>query len=124
MLLTGLLVKHTIADYLLQTGYMVSNKGRYGHVGGIMHAGLHALLTLPVILILTSPPLATLALILVGEFIIHYHIDWMKEKISDQLNLGPGKIRFWQLHGVDQLLHGLTYVAIVAILFSAQATSV
>ncbi len=119
-LLTCLLVKHTIADYILQTRYMFANKGRYGHPGGLLHAAIHAVLTLPVLFIMPPATLKVLALILAGEFLLHYHIDWMKEQLNTAKCLTPENARFWNLHGIDQLLHGLTYVAIVAILFLTQ----
>jgi hypothetical protein len=37
--------KHAVADFYLQTAYQYSNKGKYGHPGGIIHAGIHAALT-------------------------------------------------------------------------------
>mgnify|MGYP001494538601 CR=1 FL=1 len=43
-------VKHLLADFIWQTGWMVRNKGTYGHLGGIAHAGLHGLLTVPVLI--------------------------------------------------------------------------
>lgn len=120
ILMTSLLVKHAIADYALQTAFMFKNKGRYGHPGGLLHALLHLALTAPVLLLLTSLSPMHIALILGAEFIIHYHIDWSKEQICAHRTLDPECRMFWVLHGLDQLLHGLTYIGIVAIVFILQ----
>jgi hypothetical protein len=54
----------------------------------------------------------------VGEFLIHYHIDWTKEQIERRFNLSTERSGHYFLLGTDQLLHQLTYVGIVAILAS------
>ena len=115
--ITYLMCKHMLADYVWQTPYMFRNKGRYGHPGGLVHAGLHVVMTLPLFLFL-PPATRNLAIaILAGEFVAHYHIDWVKEKLTERYNLVPTMPRFWNLHGADQLMHGLTYVVIIAALF-------
>jgi len=113
-----LAVKHTIADYFLQTPYQYLNKGTYGHPGGIIHAGFHALLTLPVFLILPASSIALAIAIIVGEFVIHYHLDWSKEQLVKRYMLTHADAWFWHLFGLDQLGHMLTYVAIITILVS------
>ncbi len=113
-----LLVKHCIADFFLQTAFQYKNKGIYGHPGGILHAGIHAVSTLPVFLILPPASLAMGILIPVGEFVVHYHVDWLKEQAVKRNGWTPNTPGFWHALGIDQLAHGLTYVAIVAILIS------
>lgn len=109
-------VKHTIGDYLLQSPYQFKNKGIYGHPGGILHSALHAILTLPVFLILPPATLMLALAIMVGEFVIHYHIDWCKEKLNKHYELTQCNERYWYLFGFDQLAHSITYVAIIALL--------
>lgn len=121
-LMAGFMIKHAIADYGLQTAYMFHNKGRYFHPGGILHAGLHVLLSVPVLMLLPPPTMMAMAAILGGEFLVHYHVDWVKERINRDRDLQPDCARFWRLHGLDQLLHGLTYVAMAAALFAVQTT--
>src|SRR5262245_24484334 len=99
-----LLTKHLVFDYFLQTSYMVHEKGIYGHAGGILHSGLHALGTTP--LFLWIPPSASLAAaIIVGEFIVHYHLDWTKEQVVKRMQWTPKEAPFWWALGVDQYLH-------------------
>lgn len=109
-------VKHIVADFFLQTPYQFKNKGIYGHPGGLLHATIHSVLTLPFFFILV-PTTALLAIaVVIGEFVIHYHTDWMKEQYVQRAGLTPQDFAFWQAFGVDQLVHLLTYVAMIAVL--------
>ncbi|MEC9369352.1 MAG: DUF3307 domain-containing protein [Pseudomonadota bacterium] len=110
-----LVLKHTVADFFLQTPYQYLNKGIYGHPGGILHSGIHMALTIPVFLILPTAMLKGV-LILIGEFVVHYHVDWLKERGVRLNGYTPQTAGFWMLMGVDQMAHYLTYLAIVAIL--------
>jgi hypothetical protein len=114
-----LLFKHLVFDFFLQAAYQYRNKGIYGHPGGILHAGLHALGTTPVFLWIV-PSKALAAAIMVGEFVAHYHIDWTKEQVNKRMQLTPDHAPFWWTLGVDQFLHGATYVAIVALLMAGR----
>src|SRR5690606_10987786 len=56
LVLAALLIlqaKHFVADFLLQTPYQFLNKGRYGHPGGLIHAGIHALSSTLAFLVIT-----------------------------------------------------------------------
>ena len=117
--MTVLLVKHWIADFLLQTVYQVMNKGRYGHPGGLMHAATHVVCTLPIFLVLPPHSMEFAAGLLAGEYAFHYHVDWLKERLNRGLALKPNMSGFWYLLGLDQLVHGLTYVVIVWLLLPA-----
>ncbi len=111
-------VKHTVGDFFLQTSYQYLNKGIYGHRGGLIHSGLHALLTIPVFLVL-PPSSALLAIVIIaGEFVVHYHLDWSKEQLIKRYGLTHEDPWFWHLFGLDQLGHLVTYVAIIVILIS------
>lgn len=103
--------KHFIVDFPLQGKYQWSNKGTYGHPGGILHAGLHGFGTM-VCLFWFAP----FAAIILGLFdsVLHYHIDWCKMNLNAKLKWGPTTHEeFWWLLGLDQFLHALTYIFIV-----------
>lgn len=106
-----LLFKHLVCDFFLQTAYQYRNKGIYGHPGGLLHAGLHVLGTAFLFLYVNPGP-KIVALILAGEFVVHYHIDWAKEQIVKRCKLTTEDSAFWWALGVDQFLHGATYVTI------------
>ena len=113
--LTVLATKHVIFDFFLQSSYQVKNKGIYGHPGGLLHAGGHAVGTCAVFLVIT-PPMAVGIGIVLAEFGLHYHIDWLKEKIVKGLQLRQDQSAYWWTFGIDQWLHQLTYIGITAVL--------
>jgi hypothetical protein len=117
-LLTVLLVlevKHFVFDYPLQTAFQLNNKATYGHLGGVLHAGLHVLGTSSVFLIV-RPSFEIGTAILVGEFLVHYHLDWAKGQFGRWMGLTTSDSAYWWAIGADQLLHHLTYLVIAAVL--------
>lgn len=117
-----LMLKHTVADFYLQTPYQYLNKGTYLHPGGLLHAAIHVALTPLVYLLLAPASLLVAGAIALGEFAVHYHIDWLKEQATRRNGLTPQEACFWHVLGTDQFLHGLTYVGIVAVLIWTAAS--
>ena len=116
LLLTLLLVKHFIWDFWYQPPYMWQNKGTFGHWGGISHSGIHAVTSFVILLFFTTTYIAVLAMIF--EFIAHYATDWAKMNINKSKGwTATTHNEFWQLTGFDQLVHQLTYVAILAMVY-------
>lgn len=114
-ILAVLQIKHFICDFTLQSSYQLLNKGTYLHPGGLLHAGLHALFTVAAFLVV-APTLALGLGIVVGEFLVHYHIDWGKERVIRETGWTPTQAQFWSAVGFDQFLHQLTYIVIAALL--------
>jgi hypothetical protein len=111
-LLIALQLKHFIIDFPLQTRYQWSNKGTYGHPGGVLHAALHGLGTGLILLYFTGN--GSLAVLLAAlDMIVHYHIDLAKMQINARMGWTPANSNFWVLLGLDQFLHQLTYIVIV-----------
>lgn len=112
LILAGLQGKHFAADFLLQTERMRQEKGHYGRAGGIWHALVHvggsALILLP-----GFGLGALIAAVLIGEGLVHYHIDWAKEQAVSRQRLGMQSKVFWRLFGLDQLAHQFTYLAML-----------
>lgn len=118
-LLVGLVlfeVKHYLADFHWQTPWMLSNKGLYGHPGGLAHAGLHGLLTLPVLVVIAPVMPVLFALLILAEIAVHYHLDWIKARRMTQRGIHENNPVFWRLLGLDQAAHQLTYIAIIGAL--------
>jgi hypothetical protein len=114
ILILLLFSKHFLVDFPLQTKFQYSNKGTYGHPGGILHASLHGLGTF--ICIYWYAPIAAIYLALADMF-VHYHIDWAKMKLNSKLGWSPTTHeQFWWLLGLDQYLHAVTYVIFVALI--------
>lgn len=108
-----LFTKHFIVDFPLQHRYQYSNKGIYGHPGGILHAGLHSVGTF--ICFFWWAPIASVVLALI-DGVVHYHIDWAKMNLNTKMGWGPTTHeQFWWLLGLDQFLHAITYVLLIAL---------
>lgn len=112
LLLILLEIKHLFADFFLQTPRMLSGRGQYAHLGRAQHAGLHALFSV-VALWLCGAALPFVLMLCAIEVVVHYHIDWAKGVHSDKTGYGPTDPGYWRAFGVDQLLHQLTYIAMV-----------
>lgn len=108
--LVCLQLKHFVADYLLQPGWVLVGKGDMRKPGGYAHAGAHAIGSLPAYLVAGLGVVPILALML-AEFAVHYVIDYVKAGLSRRSHAGPTAARYWALHGADQLAHQLTYAA-------------
>ena len=113
-----LMAKHAVADFYLQTPYQYLHKGTYGHPGGFLHSAIHVALTPLVYLVLVPSSLLLAGAIALGEFLVHYHVDWLKEQIVRENDLTTQSPGFWHTLGTDQLIHGLTYLVIVAVLIA------
>ena len=113
ILVALLFTKHFIVDFPLQNKFQWSNKGTYGHPGGLLHSALHGLATM-----LCFWWYAPLSCVFLGFFdaFAHYHIDWAKMNLNARMGWGPNTHeQFWWLLGLDQFLHAITYVGLVAL---------
>jgi hypothetical protein len=104
-------IKHFIADFLMQYDYMLRDKGIYGAEGGVHHALTHASLTFLILVFFCHTADLMIALSL-ADFVLHYHIDYFKQKLNRGLT--PADRKFWIWLGLDQALHYLTYVGIIS----------
>ncbi len=115
-LLFWLGTKHIIADYYMQYPWMFRHKGKYGHPGGIAHSLWHGILTFVVLINFVDIVLAfSLAFL---DFVLHYHIDYLKSKAWKNYNLTPSDQKYWIIHGTDQFAHMMTYFLIVHLIGS------
>lgn len=114
-LVAALFTKHFIVDFPLQPRWMYANKGTWGHPGGIAHAALHGAAT-SLILCAFAPAHIAFGIGFL-ESSAHYLIDWSKMNLNRKTGWGPLTSEyFWWLLGLDQWLHAMCYVAIVAII--------
>lgn len=111
---SAFIIKHTIADYFLQYSWMIKDKGTYGAWGGIAHAKVHGLFTFWLLFSFSIPVVYAIMLALLDTF-IHYHVDFVKSNVWKSKKLGPTDQLYWITHGVDQMLHLLTYVLIIGL---------
>ena len=74
---------------------------------------INALGSVPAMLVLTRSPLPVIVLPLL-EFAFHYHTDWGKVRLDSHLRLNDTNTLYWIIFGGDQLIHQLTYIAMIA----------
>ena len=121
----GLLVKHTLVDFVLQTAQQATNKGIYGHIDGLVHSAQQALGTAIVVMFLvtiycgsTSHPLPIAFLAISGsiiaDFAIHYHMDWFKSWNDRSKGYTPACKPYWVWLGIDQFVHMITYLGLIS----------
>jgi len=93
LVLLLLTIKHFVVDFLLQNKFQWSNKGTYGHLGGVIHAALHG----------------------IGTYLCFLpFLSWAKMNINKRMGwTATTHEQFWWLLGLDQFLHSLTYLAIL-----------
>jgi hypothetical protein len=112
-----LLLKHFICDFVLQNSDMALAKAIYGSNGSLRHSMHHGMGTFIVSVMFLVPAMAIgLALL---DFLIHYHIDWIKMKF------GPRSYKdkhYWVWFGADQFLHQLTYILLLILVIVSGQT--
>lgn len=112
LLMLLLQVKHLIVDWLWQPQYEWHNKGTYGHWGGVRHALKNSVGTGACFVLFVSPVFAVIIMLI--DFVIHYHVDWAKMNINKAQGWGPlTHNEFWWLTGADQFLHQGTYLFLI-----------
>ena len=114
-LILFLFIKHFIVDFVLQTQEEVDHKGTYLDWRGVKHSVKHGVGTL-LVLWGIGAEFEYSCLFAAADFLIHYHVDWLKMNASKHLT--PRDHAFWAWLGFDQALHHLTYVMFVAIMIS------
>lgn len=119
-------LKHFVIDFPLQPAWMYRVKHILFHPGGIAHSAFHGAVTFILLMVLwyygiggakyAAVNAATIGLL---EFVAHYFIDYTKMNLNLYLGWGPTTCeQFWWLLGLDQLLHYLTYCAIIWLWFA------
>jgi hypothetical protein len=119
VLLLAFQVKHLLADYYWQEPYMYENKGK--SVGWfkplLYHAIVHGAITLAIIVctwtLNQELSLWTLLLVLF-DMSTHFIIDRWKAIQPET----PSESKFWINLGIDQMLHHIVGIVIVAIIVS------
>lgn len=117
-LFAGLMVKHYFADFVLQPQWMLNAKGRLDVPGGYAHAALHAAGT-GIVLAFCGIELVVALAIMAVEAVVHFALDYSKDFYTRHSDVDRNPARYWQLHGLDQLAHQMTYVIIAWVAMSS-----
>lgn len=108
-LLLLLQIKHWLIDFVYQTDREIQHKGLYGDYRGLMHSVKHGVGTASV-LIMCMVDVEWVYVIGLVDFVLHYHIDWIKMHWGNRDMRDP---RFWNHLGLDQMAHQLCYIGYV-----------
>jgi hypothetical protein len=112
-----LMVKHVLCDGPLQTLAMVRAKGHYGKPLGLLHAAVHVAGTF-LVGAFFGFGLQQAALLAVLDGVIHYHVDFAKER-AIRLNAWTATdAPYWWSLTTDQAMHHLTYLLITYFAFT------
>jgi hypothetical protein len=111
LVLALLFVKHWYVDFVNQTMEEVVGKGIYGNAHGVMHSIKHGVGTFAIFWWLLNWQGAVILGFI--DFVLHYHIDWLKININKRYNYTAADPAFWRWLGADQLAHSLTYLGLV-----------
>lgn len=107
-LLISFQIKHFLADFPLQTKYMLRKTAKHGWKCPLLaHAGVHGGFTFLVIWPLASLKVALLCGL--ADFTVHLCVDFWKARFT---NSHPFQKSFWIAFGMDQTMHQLTYIVI------------
>lgn len=107
-MLISLQAKHFLADFPLQTKYMLKKSAKKGwQLPLLSHAGMHGGLTALVMWPLVGFQIAFVSGLI--DFCIHFCVDFWKARYT---NSNPFQKSFWISFGLDQLAHQLTYIAL------------
>ena len=106
-------VKHAVIDGPLQHQWMVADKGAYGRPGGLAHAALHGAGSLVALIVFGVGAMPSLMLA-AADTVVHYHIDYTKEKLVRGKGWTSGQPYFWWIFMADQMAHHLGYLAMAA----------
>lgn len=107
-------IKHWYIDFVDQSMDEVKSKGNYGEWLGIGHSLKHGIGTAAAV-VLSLSPLFLVEAVMLGllDAVIHYHTDWAKMNYGNRDIQSP---EFWNHLGLDQMIHQLTYIAILGII--------
>ena len=118
-------LKHFIADYPLQTSYMLGKLNKTNWILPLTaHASVHALFTFTIAFValdsLSYLPDTVLFSVLLAlfDFTIHFTVDRIKASPNLLGRFSPDKPYFWWALGWDQMMHHLTHYIIIAIIIA------
>ena len=113
LFLFALVVKHAFCDLYLQFKKVPLDKTRY--LGEChLHYFDHAILTLMVSYFFLIP-LEYCFILSSIDYILHWHIDYIKTKIMRLLKITNSSMVYWLFQTFDQILHYCTYLLLVYI---------
>jgi hypothetical protein len=104
--------KHALCDFVLLARYGLRSQEYYLQRRRLIYAALHALGSVPALLLLTSDA-AILGTAFAVEIVITYHLAWLHERMIPRLR---DDLLLNAFLGAEQFLHQLFYLLVIALL--------
>ena len=114
MFLFMLVIKHALADLVLQSRLTTGDKSNLKSPKGYIHAADHSLLTFVVCIFFTG--ILNAILIALLDFVLHFLIDYIKTRSVRRFNVQVNTSTFWIVQGIDQIAHYSCYFLYVLLL--------
>ena len=114
MFLFMLVIKHALADLVLQSRLTTGDKSNLKSPKGYIHAADHSLLTFVVCIFFTG--ILNAILIALLDFVLHFLIDYIKTRSVRRFNVQVNTSTFWVVQGIDQIAHYSCYFLYVLLL--------
>lgn len=116
VLLCTFQLKHFVADYILQTDYMLGKfKKQDWELPLLCHTLVHAFFTFVICVALIDPVMAFY--LACFDLCVHFVMDRIKASPSLLGRFNPKQKIFWITLGIDQMVHHLTHYIIIFTLF-------
>ena len=109
------LMKHAVADLLIQSYRPPGDKAPIFSKTNFIHSGDHGILTSTCVLVLFSSYEIAIALA-VADFVLHYLIDCSKTNTVRYFNWDRDSKSFGGVQAFDQMAHYLTYMLLIVCL--------
>lgn len=114
-----LLIKHYLIDFAIQGKYMTRRASKKDWLMPLVaHSGAHGIATLILLLPMgyAIGQVKIIALMALVDAVCHFVIDLSRSRLFRYNVFQPS---YWTVHGMDQLLHNVTYVVITAYICNA-----
>lgn len=110
--------KHFIADYPLQTQYMLGKMSKESWIAPLIsHVLVHGVFTYLIVIVFTQS--LWLAIILtILDMTIHFTMDRIKASPYKLGRFKPEQPYFWWALGFDQMIHHLTHYLLIYIVIT------
>lgn len=107
-------LKHFIADFPLQTYYMLGKMQRTNWIKPLAaHAAVHAYITFLITSISINPHSKLVLILPIADFIVHFIVDRIKASPDLGGRFTPNQPYFWWILGLDQMTHHLTHYVFI-----------
>ena len=111
-------IKHFAADFPLQTQYMLGKFKKDDWILPLLaHATVHAFMTATIAIVFANS-IYVIVFVTLVDFITHFIMDRIKASPDLLGKWRPTDTMFWNVVGIDQMVHHLTHYFIIYIIIT------